>query len=120
VLILALVCLAIIGVIGGTLLRWALMEHNLLRSREQASQARWLAEAGLERAAAKLAESADYTGETWLVPAGDLPGGQPARVHLHVAPIEQGGRSIEVEVEYPPESPKRAHKQIVYQAGGKA
>jgi hypothetical protein len=119
VLILALVCLAIVGVISGTLLRWALMEHDLLRSREQASQARWLAEAGVERAAARLAESADYRGESWLVPAADLPGGQAARVHLHIVPIEEGGRSIEVEVEYPLESSGRAHKQVVYQAGGK-
>ncbi|HWB07677.1 MAG TPA: hypothetical protein VG826_00430 [Pirellulales bacterium] len=122
VLILALVCLALISVIGGALLRWALMEHALLRSREQASQARWLAEAGIERAAAKLAAAQregepDYTGETWLIPAADLPGGQPGRIRLQVAAIEPGRRSIEVEVEYPLESaaPVRVHKQVVYQ-----
>jgi hypothetical protein len=132
VLVLALVCLALISVMGGALLRWALMEHTLLRSREQASQARWLAEAGIERATAKLAaaqqaggpggggqgaEPADYTGETWVIPAADLPGGEPARVRLRVAPIEEGRRSIEVEVEYPFQSntPVRVHKQVVYQ-----
>ena len=127
VLIMALVCLALITAIGGALLRWALMEHNLLRSREQASQARWLAEAGVERAAAKLAsaeESAEqevqptgYTGETWLVPAVDLPDGRSARVRVEVAPMEGGRRSIEVEVEYPFESgtPVRVHKRVVYQ-----
>jgi hypothetical protein len=118
VLIMALVCLALITAIGGALVRWALMEHNLLRSREQASQARWLAEAGIELAAAKLATAQDYAGETWLVPAADLPEGQSARVRVQVVPIEAGRRSIEVEVEYPLEAatPVRVHKQVVYQA----
>ena len=127
VLVMALVCLALITAIGGALLRWALMEHKLLRSREQASQARWLAEAGVERAAARLAaakgaageqgQPVDYAGETWLVPAADLPDGGSARVRLRVVPMEEGRRSIEVEVEYPFESgtPVRAHKQVVYE-----
>jgi type II secretory pathway component PulK len=123
VLILALVCLALITVMGGALVRWAFMEHKLLRSREEASQARWLAEAGVERAAAKLSagkrlgEPADYTGETWLIPAADLPGGQAARVRVQVTSIEEGRRSIDVEVEYPLESVAavRVRKQVVYQ-----
>jgi hypothetical protein len=118
VLIIALVCLALATVIGGALLRWALMEHKLLRTQEQASQARWLAEAGVERAAAQLGASAEYQGETWEVSAADLPAGEPARIHLHVAPIDgqPRRRSVDVEVEYPFESksPIRIQKQIIY------
>lgn len=119
VLIIALVCLALATVIGGALLRWALMEHKLLRTHEQASRARWLAEAGIERAAAQIIASAEYTGETWDVAAADLPGGEPARIRLRVAPVDDQPRqrSIDVDVEYPFESksPIRIHKQIIYQ-----
>ena len=119
VLIMALVCLVLLTVIGGTLLRWIAMEHKLLRSREQANQARWLAEAGIERAAARLTYAEDYAGETWQIVAADLPYGNPAHVRLHVATVDDQPRqrSIEVDVEYPSESalPARVHKQIVYQ-----
>lgn len=119
VLIMALVGLVLLTVIGGTLLRWIAMEHKLLRSREQANQARWLAEAGIERAAARLADAEDYAGETWQIAATDLPAGKSARVRLQVATVDDQPRqrSIEVDVEYPSEAdlPARIHKQIVYQ-----
>ncbi|HVA45200.1 MAG TPA: hypothetical protein VNH11_02340 [Pirellulales bacterium] len=117
VVMMALVCLVLATAMGGTLLRWAAMEHKLLRSRERESQARWLAEAGIERAAARLAEERDYRGETWEVAAADLPAGEAAKVRLRVAAIDEGRRSIEVDVEYPSESVEavRVHKEIVYQ-----
>ena len=119
VLIMALVCLVLVTVMGGTLLRWAVMEHKLLRSRDEESQARWLAEAGVERAAARLANDPEYTGETWDIAAAELPTAQPARVRMQVTPVDgqPRQRSIEVEVEYPYESgaPARVHKTITYQ-----
>jgi hypothetical protein len=120
VLIMALVCLALIAALGGTLLRWAAIEHKLLRSQERASQAHWLAEAGLERAAANLSRDAGYKGETWDVAAADLPSGEAARVRMNVTPVagEDGRRSIEVDVEYPLDAAivTRVHKEIVLQA----
>lgn len=120
VLIMALVCLALIAALGGTLLRWAALEHKLLRSQEQASQARWLAEAGLERAAARLARDAGYTGETWEIAPADLPSAEAARVRLSVTPVagQDERRSIEVDVEYPLEAggATRVHKEVVVQA----
>src|SRR5487761_1135988 len=106
VLIMALVCLVLVTALGGALLRWAAMEHKFLRSRDQQSQARWLAEAGVERAAARMAGDARYTGEVWKVAAGELPAGETARVRLQVTVIEgqPRQRSIEVDVEYPFES----------------
>jgi type II secretory pathway component PulK len=119
VLIMALVCLVLIGVMGGALLQWAAREHKLLRSRDEQSQAHWLAEAGLERAAARLADDADYTGETWRLATADLPSGDEARVSCHVATIDgrPERRWLEVEVEYPLGSaaPVRVRKRIVYQ-----
>lgn len=119
VLIAALVCLALIAALGGTLLRWAAMEHTLLRSQAQASQARWLAEAGAQRAAAQLARDANYKGETWNIAAADLPSGEAARVGIAVSAAdgEGGRRSIEVDAEYPLDSgvASRAHKEMVFQ-----
>jgi Tfp pilus assembly protein PilX len=122
VLIIALVCLVLVAAMGGTLLRWAAMEHKLLRAKEDESQARWLAEAGIERAAAQLGEATNYTGETWDIAAVDLPSAEPARVPLNVKPIEgqTRRRTIEVAVEYPFESgtPTRLRKEIIYQLPG--
>ncbi|HQU46181.1 MAG: hypothetical protein B7Z73_17850 [Planctomycetia bacterium 21-64-5] len=117
VVMMALVCLVLATAMGGTLLRWAAMEHKLLRSRERESQAHWLAEAGIGRAVARLAEERDYRGETWEIAAADLSAGEAAKVSLRVAAIDEGRRSIEVDVEYPSESVEavRVHKGIVYQ-----
>lgn len=119
VLIIALVCLVLLAAIGGTLLRWAAMEHKLLRARENESQARWLAEAGIERAATQLSKSTDYSGETWDIVATDLPSVEAARVRLSVKQSESRTeqRKIEVTVEYPFESetPTRLRKEIMYQ-----
>ncbi|HVX11350.1 MAG TPA: hypothetical protein VHC22_09235 [Pirellulales bacterium] len=118
VLIMALVCLVLVTVLGGTLLRWAAMEHKFLRAKEDESQARWLAEASLERAAARLTDDADYRGETWDIAASELPLPQPARVRLVVKSLDgpDRRRSIEVDVEYPFESvtPARVHKEVVF------
>ena len=117
----ALVGLVLMTIIGGTLLRWALMEHKLLAAREERSQALWLAESGTERAAAQLAQNQDYAGEKWLIDAAELPAGQAAIVEVRVSNIDgqPGRRSIDVDVEYPSDSktPTRMHKTIAYQSG---
>jgi hypothetical protein len=120
VLIIALVCLVLIAAMGGTLVRWAAMEHKLLRAQESESQARWLAEAGIERAAAQLAANADYDGETWNIDAAQLPCGEAARVRLTITPIENRTQrsTIEVDVECGLEgsAPAKLHKEVVYQS----
>jgi hypothetical protein len=119
VLIMALVCLVLVAALGGTLVRWAAMEHKLLRAKEDESQARWLAEAAVERTAAQLAQDADYAGDTWNISATELPSAQSARVVIRVKHIEDDvrRRSIEVDVEYPFESdsPVRIHKAVTFQ-----
>ena len=119
VLIMTLVCLALATIVGGVLLRWIVLEHKLLAARATESQARWLAEAGIERAAARLAADADYSGETWQLAAGDLPSGRAGQVELRIETIDgqPRQRSVLVMAEYPTDSetPARARKQIVYQ-----
>ena len=115
----ALVCLVVVVALSGTLVRWAAMEHKLLRAQEIESQARWLAEAGIERAAAQLAADADYSGDTWDIAATQLPSGEAVRVHVKVTPIEKRAQrsTIEVDVEYGLDGsvPAIVHKEVVYQ-----
>lgn len=119
VLIMTLVCLALATIVGGVLLRWIVLEHKLLATRANESQARWLAETGIERAAARLAADADYSGETWQFSAGELPSGHAAQVELRIEAIEgqPRQRSLLVMAEYPTDAdaPARVRKQIVYQ-----
>ena len=118
VLIIALVCLALITVISGALLRWSLNEHKLLAGRQRQSQAFWLAEAGIDRAAANLVRDPGYIGETWIVEAADMIDDQAARVRINVMTVADQTRQriIEVVAEYPLESkaPTRIQKQVIY------
>lgn len=119
VLIMALVCLVLAVMIGGALLRWVVLEHKLLATRADQSQARWLAEAAIERAAVRLASDAEYPGEIWEIAAGELPSGQAGRAELRIDAIEDQARqrSITVVAEYPLDAgtPARVRKQITYQ-----
>ena len=80
-------------------------------------QAQWLAEAGVERAVARLAANADYAGETWNIPAEELAGGEAAVVRIHAETIadQPDRRAIHVEADYPddPQHRCRKIKQIV-------
>jgi len=119
VLVMTLVCLALATLIGGVLLRWVVMEHKLLTTRADESQARWLAEAGLERAAARLAGDTGYAGETWQIAADELPSGHAGRVELRIEAVEDQPRrrSIVAEAVYPADTglAARVRKQIIYQ-----
>ncbi len=119
VLIMTLVCLALATIIGGVLLRWVVMEHKLLASQAHESQARWLAEAGLERAAARLQSDAEYAGESWQIAASEMPSGHAARVELRIEAVEgePRRRSIVAEAAYPTDAadPARVRKRIIYQ-----
>ena len=102
VLVAVLVCLTVITILCGTLLKLSLAEQRQVRLDECRLQAEWLAESGLERAAVKLADIGDYTGETWEVRATELGGSGTATVRISVEskgdPPRQ--RSVTVQAEY--------------------
>jgi hypothetical protein len=119
-LLIALVCLVLLTVIGGALLRLVLLERKLLDSRERLCQSRWLVEAGLERAAARLAAEPDYQGETWTLPPAEIGGPEPGVVNIQVvmAPERPTWRRIVVQSDYPRDGRRRARtsKQIEVEA----
>jgi type II secretory pathway component PulK len=67
ILIVVMVALVVFATLCGVLVKLALVEQRQVRMQEWRVQAEWLAESGIERAAARLAASADYAGETWQV-----------------------------------------------------
>ncbi len=98
-----LVCLVVITMICGALLRVSLAERKVVRSEEDRLQADWLVQAGLERGAARLKADAGYTGETWKLSADDLGGPDPGLVTIVVETSEEHAdqRALNVRAEYP-------------------
>jgi type II secretory pathway component PulK len=109
-LLIALVCLIVITIVSGTLLRQGIQARGQLRAEERRLQARWLAESGLERAAARLADDAGYTGETWTISADALADPWPGQVTIAVAPVagHPARRLVTVRADYPSGATLRA------------
>jgi hypothetical protein len=65
-------------------------------------QAEWLAESGIERAAARLADSGDYTGETWEVSPEQLGQGTTGVVTIEVerVDVQPNLRQVRVRADY--------------------
>src|SRR5262245_56471610 len=98
-----LLCFVLILLLCGALFRVAVARRDQLRSEDLALQTEWLVESGCERAAAQLARSSQYRGETWTIPAAELGGSWGATVSITV---EQGtsdsaSRLVTVAATYP-------------------
>jgi hypothetical protein len=112
VLVVVIVCMAVMTMVYGSLLRVGLSRRAQGEMEERRLQADWLAESGLERAAARLAEYGDYKGETWEVTAAELGGPWGAVVTIAVEPDEDrpGRRLVTARADYPGGSTKRARQ----------
>jgi hypothetical protein len=112
VVVVVIVCLVVITLLCGALLRTGLARRAQVRSEERRLQADWLAESGLERAAARLASDAGYAGETWELSPKDLDGVAPGVVRIVVEPLEgrPRGRRVRVQADYPRDPPLRARR----------
>ena len=98
-------------------------QREQLRIAEDRLTAEWLAEGAIDRAAAKLRNSADYERETWTVTAEELGGQDGGTVEIQIEPVagHPDRRSIEVEAEYPHNSlhSARVRKRITVNRGDK-
>jgi type II secretory pathway component PulK len=99
----ALLCLGIAGAIFVSLLHRLNTQRHEVDRLQRAVQARWLAESGLQRAAAQLANDAGYSGETWIVPANKLDGRRTAQVTIAMpgSTDETSEHSIHVSALFP-------------------
>jgi Tfp pilus assembly protein PilX len=73
-LIIALICLVLVSALTATLVQIVILQRSQVERDEWQLQAEWLAESGVDRAAARLAADGAYTGEEWL----PQPPGAPA------------------------------------------
>jgi hypothetical protein len=110
-LIPALLCLVLVTLLGGSLFRQAHTHRTLLRSEEARAQADWLAESGMARAVARLRADPDYQGETWDVPAEQLPRHEPGRVRIAVERLANGSdRLVRIEADFPSAGERRSRR----------
>jgi hypothetical protein len=98
--------LALLMIVGGfslTIVRSLAARRQMLRGEEQRIQAEWLAEAGLERAAAKLSATGDDKPETWNITDDELGGRGAGRVTIRwdEATPDTQDRRVHIEAEYP-------------------
>jgi hypothetical protein len=119
-----LVCLIIVTLISGAVLKVGLAQRELARALERRLQAEWLAESGAQRALARLARDRDYAGETWLLGAGDLSqserdpasalAGEADRaaavvtIAVERVPADSLRRRVRVQADYPRDPPRRS------------
>ncbi|WP_165251450.1 type IV pilus modification PilV family protein [Paludisphaera soli] len=108
-----LVLLFVIALIATELVRLGVAYRDRTRTQERAVQADLLAEAGVDRALARLSAEPDYRGERWEIPAGALgaaTGDDPAAlVTIRVESDPNGGApTVRVQADYPPDPPRRA------------
>ncbi|MCH8828904.1 MAG: hypothetical protein IID45_04925 [Planctomycetes bacterium] len=115
-LIFAMIALLLASVIGAALLKTALAQRRQARREQNRAQSEWLAESGLERAAALLARDASYKGETWNVAAKELGGNQAGRVIIEVAPVptDSNRRRVTVIADFPAGTQKRSRSRKTF------
>jgi hypothetical protein len=117
-----LICLIIITMIAGAVLKVGLAQRDQVRSQERRLQAEWLAEAGIQRALARVAVEPGYPGETWEISARDLDSADTALVTIIVEPAPDDPKRprIRAWADYPRDPPRRARhsKQIVIEKVG--
>jgi Tfp pilus assembly protein PilV len=92
VLLSVLVCLVIVCGVVTAALRVSILAVSQTRVDERASQAEWLAEAGLEWSRAKHKADASWAGETWRIPAATL--GQPHDGDVVATVVDEGGAKV--------------------------
>jgi Tfp pilus assembly protein PilX len=108
--VVVLMCLLVLTLVAGALLRAGLAQRDQTRAQERRLQAEWLAESGLRRALARLDADPGYKGETWNIAARELGSTDDATVGITVepAPGDAKRRTIRAQADYPRDPPRRA------------
>ena len=102
ILICVLTCLLIVGALAVAMVKSALTARKAVRLERQQAQVEFFIEAGIQRAVSGLARDADYSGETWNLPAAALSDSDSARVEIAVTAAEEdASRTISVIAQFP-------------------
>ncbi len=116
-MIIVMVCLLLVSIIGASMLKLTFALRQQIQREQLRLQAIWLAEAGVERAAALLMTDKNYVAEDWSLEAENAINGKPALVKIRVEADEQivNRRVVSVVADYPSDSHQRARvsKRVV-------
>lgn len=93
----ALACLLVIMLIGGTIVRGMLLYHRQARTESRQLQAMWLAESALALAVEQLHADPEYPGQTWRATI-DQESGSIGIVVIKVQPVDQQSRQRVVHI----------------------
>lgn len=101
-----IIALVVLATVTGSLLKTTLLQRKRVKADNIAAQADWLAISALDRAAARLTASTEYSGEDWKIASETLGGKSSAIVNLTVqeVPDSETQKQITVRVNYAPES----------------
>jgi hypothetical protein len=102
------VALLLVTTVTGSLIKATVLQKKRVSLTNVSAQAEWLAQSGLDRAIAQLAESAEYAGEEWKISNDQLGGKHSAIVDLTVKAISDTQKQITARARYPVESEQRA------------
>jgi hypothetical protein len=100
VLICVLVCMAVATALVLATTRSALRARREIQSHRQLRQVEFVLEAGIQRAARRLAADAKYSGETWILSNTAVPDLESAQIVIGVSP-----REVQVVARLPAEGP---------------
>ena len=109
ILIIILACLAVASALLIAGVKLAVSTHRFTRSFGWGVQAQWLVESGINRAAVELGADANYTGETWKIPA-EYFGGQDAgivKIAVKAVADQAHRRLVRVEADFPDDPQER-------------
>jgi hypothetical protein len=109
-LLIILVVFAVTMALAGVWTRRSLAAYRGQRLAGERLQVRWLAEAGVRRAAARLSADADYDGEEWTIAADELNFPKAASVLLRV---ERGDEDGEYRLTARARYPRQEHRAQV-------
>ena len=116
VIIAALVCLLVVMAILGTMLRGTLRNYRYMRSERDLRQTELLLQAGSDRAANRLANDANYRGETWSLPSDAIAGSGDGRVTIEITPAtDKAAGNAKVLAEYPLGGETSIRRSVVFQ-----
>jgi hypothetical protein len=110
VVVVAMIVLLLVSMIGVSLVRLALAQQKQVHREQIRLQAEWLAEAGLNRGAARLAADPEYTGEDWRIAPEALKTRRGGLVKIGVEPDEPqtAEATLRVTATFPVETEHRA------------
>ncbi len=89
VLVAALVCLLVIMAMIGMMLRRTLREQQQLHAERDLRQTKLLLQAGIARAAVRLAADPNYRHETWNLPPDAVMNSGEGRVTISLSPLSE-------------------------------